>query len=537
MNETPETIETELKLILPGTKAESTITDFLRQNNYILEDVEPVENTDIYMDTLDWSLLKNKLSLRYRLSNGKAMYTLKSVGDIKDGIARRMENEIVLEDAPHDPTDIPVKTLRSQIRDVIYPRKLMEQILIHTNRWKYMAVSPEGTKLELDFDVSSFSANALFKPRHAPKLYEFEAEVLEGPETALIALASLLSSNFKYPPSKLSKMESAMARLKVKPLTKTVPEKLKVKIDDRLDIALKKILEVEFNWFQEQLPGVLNDRDPEFVHQARVATRRMRSALVLFHDALPVKTVTYLEERLKWLGKLFGEVRNLDVFVINLNGYKEKIGKYPKEKRKALETLVVKQRRAPLKSLGEALKSRRYKALERQMTRLFVTTPKEAESPASGRLISEVAPQLIIQKLENIIEQSQKTMANPELKEYHSLRIQMKRLRYALEFMAAPYGDVFNDVIKQTTDIQDCLGELQDTVFNQKFIRDIFKNWKGKLTDPELIFILGEIYQLQGETSRERQESFSTIWGCFAPEKTIQSLKEFFQQQPENITA
>ncbi len=530
MSDVSETVETELKLVLPGNETAQAVIDFLRQNNYNIEAAEPEDNTDIYMDTLDWILLKNKLSLRYRLSNGKAKYTLKSVGTIKDGIAKRMENEIALEEAPHAPTEIPVKTLRKQIKDIIFPRKLMEQILIHTNRQRYIAMSPENAKLELDFDTSNFSANALFKPRRAPKLYEFEAEIIEGRESSLPAMASLLSKNFNYTPSKTSKMESAMAHLKIKPLTKATPEKLKVKIDDSLEIALKKILTVELTWLKEQFPGVLSDRDPEFVHQARVATRRMRSALALFHDALPVKTVTYLESRLKWLGKLFGEVRNLDVFVINLSSYKDKIGKFPKAKRKALETLVIKQRRTPLRILNEAIKSRQFKTFQRRMNKLL-ETPSREQASAEQKFISDVAPQIIIQKLENIIEQSRKTIANPDLKEYHSLRIQMKRLRYALEFLTAPYGDVFKGIIKQTVEIQDCLGELQDTVFNQKFIKGIFKNWRGKLTDPDLIFILGEIYQFQGEISRERQKSFDAIWASFAPESTVQFLKEKFQKQ------
>jgi inorganic triphosphatase YgiF len=45
----------------------------------------PLENIDIYMDTSDLSLLENKLSLRYRSSNGRAMYTMKSVGTIQNG--------------------------------------------------------------------------------------------------------------------------------------------------------------------------------------------------------------------------------------------------------------------------------------------------------------------------------------------------------------------------------------------------------------------------------------------------------------------
>ena len=163
----PSSLEIELKLILPGNQAEELIIDFLRQNNYSIEKISPLKNIDIYMDTSDWSLLKNKLSLRYRLSNGKAMYTMKSVGAIEDGIAKRMENEITLDKPPHAPTEIPVKRLRKQVNEIIYPRKLLEQILIRTNRRRYLAVSPEGTKFELPLTHQLFRGCVIQTPARA----------------------------------------------------------------------------------------------------------------------------------------------------------------------------------------------------------------------------------------------------------------------------------------------------------------------------------------------------------------------------------
>ncbi|MFA5309913.1 MAG: CHAD domain-containing protein [Dehalococcoidales bacterium] len=531
MSETVKSVEIELKLVLPGSQAEAAVIDFLQQSGYGVEKIAPLDNIDIYMDTSNWSLLKNKLSLRYRLSNNKALYTMKSIGGIEDGIARRAETEIELKSLPHTPTGIPVKSLKKQVDEIIFPRKLMEQILIRTSRRRYMVVSPEGTQFEMAFDASSFSADAVFKPRRAPRLYELEAELIKGKEQDLSSLASLLAGRFAFPPSTASKLESAMTRLKVEPLVKKVPENLKIKLDDRLDTVLKKILAVEFNWFREQLPGVITDRDPEFVHQARVTTRRMRSALVLFHNALPESTVTYLEDRLKTFGKLFGAVRDLDVFIINLNGYRDKIQHFPEAKKQALESLVIKQRRAPLKALNEALNSRRYQNFERRMMQLIDAPPSVDDAlPMSVKPLSEVAPQVITQKFENVMEQSRKTLAGSRLDGFHCLRIQMKRLRYAFEFMAPPYGGVFDDIIRRTVEIQDCLGALQDTVFNQKFIRDILKEWQGKLVEPDLIFILGEIYQLQGEIARQQQEHFQEIWRNFTAEQMDDTLRRIFNK-------
>ena len=533
MNEPPKAVEVELKLLLPGRVAEAPIINLLRQNKYNVQKMDPLSNIDTYMDTSDWALMRNKLSLRYRLSNNAAMYTLKSIGPIENGIANRMENEVKLKNPVRAPAEISSKTLRKQIKNLIYPRKLLEQIVIHTNRRPYLVESPNGTKFELDFDKSIFSASALEKPRRPYQYHQLEVEVIDGTPSALKDLEELLSDNFGYVPATSTKLQSAMTSLKVKPLVKKVPKKFIVNLNDGLDAALKKILSIEFHWFQLQLPGVISDRDPEFVHQARVATRRMRAALILFHNSLPEPTAIFFEERLKWLGGLFGGVRDLDVFIINLTNYRDKLENFPKAEKKALKGVVSKRRRIPLKALKEALKSRRYQNFERRLIQ-FLEEPciDRPELPLGMKKISEVAPPNVITKFKSTVEQGHKVSTKSELPEFHCLRIQVKRLRYALEFMAPAYGSSLNDVILQTIRLQDNLGELQDTVFNQKLIKRILKDCKGKLLDDQLIFILGEIYQLQGEIARERQKAFNDIWVPFSSEQTTISLNKIFAEKP-----
>jgi CHAD domain-containing protein/uncharacterized protein YjbK len=532
MNVPPKAVEVELKLLLPGRVAETPIINLLRQNKYSVQKMDPLNNIDTYMDTSDWALMKNKLSLRYRLSNNTAMYTLKSIGSIENGIANRMENEVKLKNPVRTPAEISNKTLRKQVKSLIFPRKLLEQIVISTNRQPYLIESPQGTKFELAFDKSKFSAGALEKTRRAYQYHQLEVEVIDGTASALKDVEKLLSDNFGYVPATSSKLQSAMTSLKVKPLVKKVPQKFMVNLDDRLDAALKKILSIEFHWFQQQLPGAISDRDPEFVHQARVATRRMRSALILFHNSLPEPTAIYFEDRLKWLGGLFGEVRDLDVFIINLTNYKDKLESFPKAERKALEGVVVKRRRIPLNALKEALKSRRFQNFERRLKEFLEAPCVDCpELPLGMKKIREVAPPNVTTKFESVIDQGRKISIKSELPEFHCLRIQVKRLRYALEFVAPAYGNSLNDVILQTVRLQDNLGDLQDTVFNQKLIKRILKDCKGKLLDDRLIFILGEIYQLQGEIARERQKAFNDIWVPFSSEQTMISLNKIFKEQ------
>lgn len=533
MNGGKKPVEIELKLVLPGPEAETAIVENMREKGFKVKELEPVRNIDIYLDTFDWSLLKKRLALRYRVSNGKAMYTIKGIGPIEDGIAKRTETEVPLEGPVDVPTEIPVREIRNLVEGIIFPRKLLEHIQVRTDRRPYRVISPEGAKIELAFDTSNFSLRGLHKPRRTRKLYELEAELLAGPEAALSSLASLLSGTFGYPPSTASKLEVAIERFKVSLPAKKPPEKYLALLDDRLDLVVRKILAHQLDRFREHLPGVHRDIDTEFVHQARVATRRMRSALRLFRDAVPQSTGEFLAGELRWLGGMFGAVRDLDVFLLNLSRFQKQIKRFTAKKKKVFENWIEKQRRAPLNALSQALASPRYGNFERRLIRFLEgPLPARPRAPLAVKRVREVAPLIIKEKFDAVIEQGCTVLEKPKLKQFHRLRIQMKRLRYACEFMAPAYDGALDPFIERTVDIQDCLGEIQDAVFTKGFIDSLFDVWRGKLVGPALVFILGEIYQLQEEIAREYQERFGKIWERFASEETIGQLKEILSVQP-----
>ena len=523
MNDEGKPVEIELKVGLPGPEAEAAIVACLQEQGYGVEALDPVRN----LDTFDWSLMKNHLALRYRVSNGSAMYTLKSIGPIPDGIAKRMEREIPLDKPVDVPALIRVKEIRKLVEGKIFPRKLLEQIQVRTDRRRYRVISPEGAEIELAFDTSSFSLRGLHQPRRAPKRVELEAEIRKGPETALGTLASLLSRQFNYPPSTASKLEAAIQRFKIPTPSKKPPEELRARLDDRLDLALRKILTDQFRRFRMQLPGLQSDIDTEFVHQARVATRRMRSALRLFRGAAPESPAAFLAGELKWLGGTLGEVRNLDVFLLNLSRFRGQIERFPAGRKRTFENWIERHRRAPLKALGQALESPRYRHFERRILQFLERPlPSRPRAPRAMKPLGEVAPLIITEKFDAVIEQGRAVLAKPKLKQFHRLRIQMKRLRYACEFMGPAYDGALDPFIERTVEIQDCLGELQDTVFTREFVDSLRADWQGKLVDPDLLFILGEVYQLQAEIARERREAFGKMWESFSSAETVAPLKE-----------
>ena len=527
MSKKKKPVEIELKLRLPSAEVEKDITAKIRESGYSLKELEPLINIDIYLDTFDWLLLKKKLSLRYRSANGKAVYTVKGLREIEDGIARRLETEIKVSAPVAIPADCPVPEIRDIIDPLIYPRRLLEHILIRTQRRRYRVASPEGAVFELCFDTAGFSLRGMHKPRRVSRLQEMEAEMIKGDVQALETFAALLQREFNYPPSQASKLETAMEKLRVAVPSKKPPEKLRVLLADRMDSALRKIIAGQFHWFCENLPGVKLDIDTEFVHQARVATRRMRSALLLFREAMPPALCKYLRNELQWLGEMFGAVRDLDVFLLNLPQFKMSIDRFPKKKKIIFAEWIEMHRRVPLKNLIQTIESTRYANMERRL-RAFIESPVPGHprAPLALQTVAEAAPVIIRKNLDAVIAQGRNVIINPQLKEFHRLRINMKRLRYACEFVAPAYEGTLDLFIEQTVEIQDCLGEIQDTVFTRDFIDYLFKNWSSKLVEPEIIFILGEIYQLQTSIERQRKESFGKIWEKFSADEHVKQMLE-----------
>jgi len=527
MNEGMTLAEMTLKLLLPGQEAEAAVLACLQENGYTVEDLDAVRRVDTYLDTFDWLLMKNGLSLRYRISNSAAAYRLANIGPVEDGIARGMETEIPIDEPVDVPTAIPVKRIRKLVDGIVSPRKLIEQFQVRTDRRRYRVISPEGAEVEFCFDTSGFLLKGIRKRRRTRKLDELDAELLTGPDTALEALFSLLSKRFQYPLSRASKFEVAIERFKIAVFSKKPPEKLRVRLDDRIDLAIRKALTHQFQRFREQLPGVLLDIDTEFVHQARVAVRRIRSGLRLFRGAIAEATADSLGGELRWLGGLFGAVRDLDVFLLNLSRFEGKLERFPAKKKQAFENWVETRRRGVQNTLCEAFGSARYKTLERRIA-MFLERPlpSRPRAPLAAKTVREIAPVLLMDKFETVIKQGAAVLARPKLKEFHRLRIQMKRFRYACEFMAPAYEDALDSIIERSVAIQDCLGELQDTVFTRNFVDSLCEEWRGKAVDPDLLFILGEIYQLQAAIARERREAFARIWEPFFSEETAAVLKE-----------
>ena len=105
-----------------------------------------------------------------------------------------------------------------------------------------------------------------------------------------------------------------------------LPDHLRMRPDDTLAVAARKVIGQQAVKMRANLAGTIEGEDPEYLHDLRVATRRLRSALRLFAGALGPRRADALRRDLGWVAQRLGTVRDLDVFILNLREQAQRLG-------------------------------------------------------------------------------------------------------------------------------------------------------------------------------------------------------------------
>ncbi len=226
--------------------------------------------------------------------------------------------------------------------------------------------------------------------------------------------------------------------------------------------AARRVLEVRLRVVQDCLPRAVHEaeRDVEHVHQLRVGTRRADAALRIFRACLPGRVYRRARERLRGIRRAAGAARDWDVFVA---GLEEAVGKAPEKDRPGLDFLIGYStgQRVCAQSLLEAAHREEGLALDDcfREVRGEVRAPKE---PADGSTLAGQARPLLgrlLQELEQAV--------GGDLKNYehlHQVRIQGKRLRYAMEVFADCFAAPFRErLYPLVEEMQEVLGRANDS--------------------------------------------------------------------------
>src|SRR5262249_28360631 len=133
------------------------------------------------------------------------------------------------------------------------------------------------------------------------RYYEIEIESRQGDRRDITALSRQLQRDFNLVPSGDSKFARGLTLLYGGNLA--AAQELPVLLHEPIEEATRHIVGRHLRRLRLHDPGTRIGRDPEALHDMRVATRRLRAAVRLFAAGIPKPLQRALDEELHWLGR------------------------------------------------------------------------------------------------------------------------------------------------------------------------------------------------------------------------------------------
>ena len=359
-------------------------------------------------------------------------------------------------------------------------RSRLESLLPHlvpvfTTRFKRetCVLSPrEGVRVLAMIDSGNIEAKGQSRP-----LCELELELVEGDPRDLYALALQLAESLPLTPENVSKAERGYRLFSNHALrpAKARPSRLSA---EQSPVDAFRIIGFDcLSLWQANESGARESDDPEFIHQLRVALRRLRSALRLFGPALPAEFVERWSDGLKEAADGLGAARDLDVMLAEVLSPVAESGLADEATQRLIAMAVDRRDRektAAREQLLAASHGRQMLALASDLYAL------QSDSLVKSANLTTFA-RLQLTQLRKRARKRYGAAADLHPDKLHELRVSLKRLRYGIEFLLPLLPEkatvrFANDI----ADIQETLGYLND----EAVARTRLKAWAGK--DPEL---------------------------------------------------
>ena len=459
------------------------------------EPAEPLQQQASYFDTPDLRLARAGASLRYRDDEGW-MVKLPVPRAREQGGDGLVRDEHRFEGAPGSPPTAAVELVLGMLRTASV------QIVsrIRTLRRRVELTGSDGIRLAevVDDEVSVLDG------RHvAARFRQIEVEWFDESAGAVAdAIVSTLRDAGAGDPDPIPKIGRALGPRALDP-PDVLPAPDLGDAPNAGDVV-RAALGASVARLIEHDPGVRVGDDTEAVHQARVATRRLRSDLRTFRELVDREWADSIRDELKWLGERLGAVRDADVLLERL-GYEADL--LPDEDRETARKLLGRledDRSDARAELLDAMRGRRYLVL---LDRLVDAAREPVLVGASAEPAATVLPEVVRHPWERLSEAVDELGDDPPDDALHDVRKRAKRVRYAAEAAATAIGKPARRFAKAVTGVQDVLGEHQDAVVAEAWLRRALAQ-----ASPAETFVLGQLAAMERRRGEEARRAWPDAW-------------------------
>jgi inorganic triphosphatase YgiF len=443
--------ETELKLSLQA----QDLPRLLRHPLLSTQQPKRQRLLNTYFDTPDLLLMQQKIAVRERRIGRRTLLTVKTAGSSVGGLSTRGEWEGSTRPGSFDfAALVDDQALASSL--VALAWRLVPLFRTDFIRRSWL-LDFAGAQIEVALDQGSVSVGY---PTGAPRaanslqsqpLLELELELKHGPEQALLDLAHRLSlgpdghaaSGLWLHPFHRSKAERGLDLFlgrRVQPVKATpvdlAPDMRPVQAFQCAALSCLSHLQANVSGYLTACDGGGAVPDPEFLHQARVALRRLRTGLSLFGPDLPPLFAEHWRRHWQLTASALGDARNWDVLDTEL--LPAWLAAHPAEPPDAepLARWVQQQRSAANLQAQLRLRAPAHAIKLLAFTRALLALPVQAPARRQPDALARWARRSVRDRHQRLARQAART-PDQGVPGAHALRIELKKTRYAIEFLAS----------------------------------------------------------------------------------------------------
>lgn len=499
-------VETELKLSLPPAQATnvwkaapiSTLLDRRPSRQHLFS---------AYYDTPNLDLRKRGAALRLRRQGKRWVQTLKAEGATGGALQQRVELEVNVADGVLD-LEWLKRAGPKNFADKEFPANALG-IVFTTEFDRHVAVVEPiaGTHVEVCVDRGMITAG-----RKRESICEIELELKQGEIAPLFDLARELVT---IPGVRIETTSKAQRGYRIALREQLAPVKAitpPLSVGADIDSIFKTLAFGCMGQLQRNEHGVLHSRDVEYLHQARVALRRLRSVFSIFPDAIPRD---HFSEQLAWLreiGQLLGEARDWDVFVTEfMPAACDQI-----KNNTALPAVMknaARLRSAARRRVRHALADPDYSVqmllLARKLHEQEWGAERNIEQRDTATLPAKAFAGSVLGRAHRRVIKQGTQMDQASIADLHKLRIRIKKLRYSSELLSPLFRQKnARKFLSKLTRLQEVLGALNDATNAA--------NLAGRITlpndNPELMEVASYLRGYAHAQSRYSLSGFTAAW-------------------------
>lgn len=473
--------------------------------------------TSLYFDTPHLTLLQAGIALRVRRVGRRWVQTLKGGGVVQGGLHVRDEQEWPVARALPD-----LSKLKPAAPDLPWPDIAPQLVPLFSTRFQRSVwhIAYQDSEIEAALD-----RGIVHSGERQEDILELELELKAGQPAALYALALELAAVVPLAPDPVSKAERGyrlFQGVSPAPVKAAAPALQEAQTVEQAFVA---IIWSCLDQLQRNQRGVVEQTDPEFIHQMRVALRRLRSVLSLFSTVVPRASWEAWAAELRWLAEELGAARDWDVL----------------EEELLPPLLAHLQERQPLTYLPKRVKAERLKA--RRRARAAVLSPRcgvlvltierwlgarawrETTAPDTSASAEQLAlldsairplAEMLLDRRHEQLRRRGRHLARLSDEKRHQVRVTAKKLRYAAEFFATLYSrkdsrKAARNYLAALVAVQDVLGALNDDATALRHAAQLCTTAR----DPRCREEAGILTGWSASSMRQQLQQLNKVWKNF----------------------